>query len=271
MLRIKRLEKKYGRLFALRNFSLFIEEGKIAVIIGPNGAGKSTLFKAVSGLINYTGDIEIAGFNNKSLDAKRLISYSPENPSVYNLLTVREHLIYTSKVYKTDAADEEIDQLLQRYHLRDKQDKMGHELSKGMSQKTALCCAFIAKPKLMILDEPMVGLDPPAIKQLKTHLRELAAGGVTVLISTHMLDMVEDIYDHMVLINQGNLIKEYYKDEASPKLDDVFFEYMEESPAAESQAAESQAEECQAEESQASGNQAEKMLTKKSKGSAANE
>lgn len=226
MLRIRRVNKKYEGLFALRNFSLFVEEGKIAVIIGPNGAGKSTLFKSISGLLNFDGDIEIGGFESKTLEAKRLLSYTPENPAVYGLLTVREHLIYTSKVYKSGATDEEIDQLLQRYHLLDKQDKLGHELSKGMTQKTSLCCAFIAKPRLLILDEPMVGLDPAAIKQLKLHLRELVATGGTVLISTHMLEMVEDLYDHMILINKGSLIKEYYKDDESPKLDDLFFEHM---------------------------------------------
>lgn len=226
MIQITNLTKKYNKTIAVENLSLFIDSSTIAVIIGPNGAGKSTLFKSIVGLLNHDGEILINGFRNRSIEAKKLFSYVSESPNVYPFLTVREHIEYTLKAYKKDLNEEDIERLLKRYDLLDKSDKFGNQLSKGMMQKVNICCAFITKPKILILDEPMVGLDPIAIKRLKEDLLEFSSNGTTVVISTHMLDMVNDIFEHMILLKDGQIVKEYHKKGQTIDLDDMFFEYL---------------------------------------------
>ena len=144
---------------------------------------------------------------------------------MFEALTVREHIEYIRKAYASSITDEEVEALLERFELKDKQDKLGNELSKGMMQKVSICCALEIRPKVILLDEPMVGLDPHAIKELKETVRELRDQGVTVLISTHMLEMVEDLWDVMFVMEKGKIIGSYRKSEAGEKdLDDLFFE-----------------------------------------------
>ena len=165
MLSVNSVTKKYGKTLACNNVGLSVADGEIAVLLGPNGAGKSTIIKCICGLLRFQGEIKIDSFENKSLEAKRLLGYIPEMPAVYDLLTVREHLEFILRSYKmTD--DGYGDSLLERFELWDKKDKLGKELSKGMQQKLSICCALVHKPKVIIFDEPMVGLDPHAIKEL---------------------------------------------------------------------------------------------------------
>lgn len=129
------------------------------------------------------------------------------------------------KAYDSAVTDEEVEALLARFELDDKQDKLGNELSKGMMQKVSICCALAVKPQVILLDEPMVGLDPAAIKTLKETVLRLRDGGVTVLISTHMLEMVEDLWDVMFVMEKGHIVGSYTKKDAEGKdLDELFFE-----------------------------------------------
>ena len=121
-----------------------------------------------------------------------------------------------------------MEEILKRFELDDKKDKLGDELSKGMMQKVSICCALLLKPKVILLDEPMVGLDPKAIKEIKVVIEELKAAGVTVLISTHMLEMVKDVWDYMIVMDKGQIIKTINKEEASDKdIAELFFEATE--------------------------------------------
>ena len=201
----------------------YVGDGQIGILLGPNGAGKSTIIKCITGLLRFTGRIEINGYENTSLEAKRQLGYIPEMPAVYDLLTVEEHLEFIRRAYKVE--DEAYtQQLLERLELEDKKQKLGKELSKGMQQKLSICCALIHKPQVVIFDEPLVGLDPHAIKELKQIFRELKAGGASVLISTHMIDSVEDYWDVANIMMNGRFAATKFNDGSEGQsLEDLFF------------------------------------------------
>lgn len=225
MLEIQELSKSYGKTLAVDKVSFLVPDGQVGILLGPNGAGKSTIIKSIAGLLRYKGRIGIQGISSKELAAKKIFAYVPEIPAMFDALTVREHIEYVRKAYGSSITEDEVEVLLKRFELDDKQEKMGNELSKGMMQKVSVCCAMAIKPKVMLLDEPMVGLDPRAIKELKEVVLELRNSGVTVLISTHMLEMVKDLWDVMFVMEKGKVIGSYNKSEVGEKdLDALFFE-----------------------------------------------
>lgn len=225
MLEIQELSKSYGKHLAVDRVSFFVPDGQVGILLGPNGAGKSTIIKSIAGLLRYQGRIGIQGISSRALEAKKIFGYVPEIPAMFDALTVREHIEYIRKAYDSAITDEEVDALLERFELGDKQDKLGNELSKGMMQKVSICCALAIKPRVMLLDEPMVGLDPQAIKELKKVVLELRDQGVTVLISTHMLEMVEELWDVMFVMDKSHIVGAYRKADVGEKeLDDLFFE-----------------------------------------------
>lgn len=228
MLEVVSLKKKYKKIIAVDDISFTIPDGQIGILLGPNGAGKSTLIKSVAGLLRYDGRIFIDSLPAKSMEAKKIFAYVPEMPSMYESLTVWEHMEFIKRAYDIQIETEEIEAILDRFELLDKKDKLGNELSKGMMQKVSICCALIIKPKSILLDEPMIGLDPHAIKELKKVIIELKEKGTTVLISTHMLDMVSDLWDHMVIINKGKLIGIYDKNSVENEdIESIFFSVTE--------------------------------------------
>lgn len=227
MLSISGVTKKYGKTLANDNISFAVGDGQIGVLLGPNGAGKSTIIKCIAGLLRFTGRIEIGGHENTTPQAKRLLGYIPEMPAVYDLLTVEEHLQFIRRAYRVE--DEAwAAQLLERLELADKKNKLGKELSKGMQQKLSICCALAHRPSVVIFDEPLVGLDPHAIKELKAIFRELKAQGASVLISTHMLDSVEDYWDIANIMMNGRFAATKVNGmEDGRSLEELFFEITE--------------------------------------------
>ena len=225
MLDIQGLSKKYGDYLAVDHVSFTVPTGKIGILLGPNGAGKSTIIKSIAGLLRYEGGIGIQKMEAHSMEAKKIFAYVPELPAMFDALTVREHIEYVRKAYDSNITDQEVEAILTRFELEDKQDKLGNELSKGMMQKVSICCALAVKPEVILLDEPMVGLDPAAIKMLKDVVLKLRDNGATVLISTHMLEMVENLWDVMIVMEQGHIAGSYTKADAQGKeLDELFFE-----------------------------------------------
>lgn len=222
MLKVNAVTKKYGKVLANDNISFDVADGEIAVLIGPNGAGKSTIIKCITGLLRFDGEITVDGENNKSKQAKTLLGYIPEMPAVYDMLTIGEHLQFMLRAYSM-SDDGYGDELLRRFELYDKKDKLGKELSKGMQQKLSICCALVHKPKIVIFDEPMVGLDPHAIKQLKEIFLELKNEGAAVLISTHMLDSVESFWDTAYIMEKGKLKAKKTIDDSDVSLEELFF------------------------------------------------
>ncbi|MDF2686936.1 MAG: putative transporter ATP-binding protein [Clostridia bacterium] len=231
MLNVNNVTKNYGKVLANNNISFTVNPGEIAILLGPNGAGKSTIIKCIAGLLRFTGSVEVCGFNNKSNEAKRILGYIPEMPAVYDLLTVNEHLEFISRAYELENWQPYADELFKRFELDDKKNKFGKELSKGMQQKLSICCALLPKPKVIVFDEPLVGLDPHAIKELKNMFRELKKEGVSLLISTHMIDSVEDYWDVANIMINGSFVaskqnkSEDNSDERS--LEQLFFEITE--------------------------------------------
>lgn len=226
MLTVDSVTKKYGKITANDNISFSISDGEIAVLLGPNGAGKSTIIKCITGLLRFSGEITLDGLENKSLKAKSLIGYVPEMPAVYDMLTVGEHLEFMLRAYKMED-DGTSDKLLQRFELFDKKDKLGKELSKGMQQKLSICCALVHKPRIIIFDEPMVGLDPHAIKQLKDVFLELKESGASVLISTHMIDSVENFWDTAYIMVKGKVAAQKKNGGEGETLEELFFRVTE--------------------------------------------
>ncbi len=229
MLQVENLTKKYTKTLANDDVSFTVDPGEICVLAGPNGAGKSTAIKCVVGLLRFSGRILIGGHGNKTVEAKRLLGYAPEFPALYTLLTVDEHLEFIARAYKLEAGwEERANTLLERFELADKRDKLGKELSKGMQQKVSLCCALLPEPKVLMLDEPLVGLDPHAIKELKAMLLELKASGCSVIISTHMLESVDNLCDSVLIMTSGRIARRILRSEIEEEnLLNLFFEITE--------------------------------------------
>ncbi len=228
MLEIQELTKKYGKYLAVDHVSFTVPTGQVGILLGPNGAGKSTIIKSIAGLLRYQGGVGIERMPAKTLEAKRVFAYVPEIPAMFDALTVREHIEYIRRAYDSAITDEEINQLLVRVELEDKQDKLGRELSKGMMQKVSICCALAIQPKVILLDEPMVGLDPAAIKELKEVVLELKHQGVTVLISTHMLEMVKELWDIMFIMEKGRILGTFNREEEKDAdIEELFFQITE--------------------------------------------
>lgn len=224
MLEVIGITKKYGKTIAANDVSFAVPDGRIGILLGPNGAGKSTVIKSIAGLLKYKGSVRIQGIDSREREAKKCFAYVPELPFMYEALTVREHIEFISRAYGVTPTEEEIAALFDRFELTDKQQKLGNELSKGMMQKVSICCALIIKPKVILLDEPMVGLDPAAIKELKLVIKELKEEGCTVLISTHMLEMVKDLWDVTFVMDQGHVLGTYVKENLQEKdLEELFF------------------------------------------------
>lgn len=230
MLKVDGLTKKFGKTVANDNLSFTVNDGTVAVLLGPNGAGKSTAFKAIIGFLKYDGLVTVNDYVNKSIEAKRYLGYVPELPAFYPNLTVKEHLEFIARAYKLKNYKEYEEELLKRFELYDKKDKFGDELSKGMQQKLSICCALLPKPKVILFDEPMVGLDPHAIKELKKVFIELKNEGAALLISTHIIDSIEDIWDETFIMQSGKIKACVTREElkkTGKTLEDIFFEVTE--------------------------------------------
>lgn len=230
MFQVNHVTKRYGKLLANDDLSFGVGEGQIAILLGPNGAGKSTIIKCIAGLLRFEGEVDIGGYPNKSTEAKRMLGYIPEMPAVYDLLTVDEHLEFIARAYQLENWREYADRLLSRLELGDKKNKLGKELSKGMQQKLSICCALLHRPKIIIFDEPLVGLDPHAIKELKSMFNELKSEGASLLISTHMIDSIENTWDVAHIMVNGKIAATMENRAAGgdeKNLEQLFFEITE--------------------------------------------
>lgn len=230
MLTVSHLTKNYGKNLACNDVSFHIDPGSITVLLGPNGAGKSTLLKSVTGFLRYKGDILINGIHNKTVQAKKIMGYIPEIPSLYPNLTVAEHMEFIARAYKLSDYRTYAEELLDRFELSDKKKKFGDELSKGMQQKLNLCLGLLPRPQLLLMDEPMIGLDPHAIKELKSMIEEMRAAGRTVLVSTHMIDSVDMLWDRTLIMQSSRLAANVTRQELeqdSKTLEELFFSITE--------------------------------------------
>lgn len=230
VLAVSHLTKIYHKTPANNDISFNAEPGQVTILLGPNGAGKSTAIKCIMGLLRYRGEITVCGKPNKTLEAKAALGYVPEVPSLYDLLTVGEHMELMARAYRLTGYEAYAQELLERFELKDKESKLARELSKGMQQKVSICCALLHRPKIVVFDEPLVGLDPHAIKEIKKTFSELRGEGRSVLISTHIIDSVQDIWDKAVILSQGSILRELTREQAEAEgvsLEDAFFRLTE--------------------------------------------
>lgn len=211
-LRIENLTKHYRDVLAVDRISFDVRGGEITGLLGPNGAGKTTILRCVSGIITpSSGDVYISGHSirNDEKAAKRACAFVPEVPNPYEMLTVREHLQFVAMAYdRLDLFDRRSGELIERFDLGDKADSLVATLSKGMKQKLALACAFVHDAKVLLLDEPLIGIDPKGARELKDLMTEARGAGAAVLVSTHMLDTAERLCDRIVILNRGRKVAE---------------------------------------------------------------
>ena len=224
MIEVYHVTKKYGSFKAVDDLSLTAHNGRITILLGPNGAGKSTTIKSIAGLLKFDGKILIDGFPNSSIDAKRRFGYIPETPVLYEQLTIREHIQFISRAYQAEAGEARSQALLERLELADKAKKTARELSKGMSQKLSMVLALLADPDSILIDEPMIGLDPAAIETVLQLLKELRGAGKSILISTHIIDMFESLWDDAYILHHGKIVREVRREDLGDQsLKEIFF------------------------------------------------
>ncbi len=230
MLEVSHVTKKYGRTAACRDVSFHLDPGTVTVLLGPNGAGKSTIMKSIIGFLRYSGTIWVNGLDNRSLEARRILGYVPELPFLYPNLTVSEHMEFLARAYRLQNYSERSEKLLKRFELTGQKRKFGDELSKGMQQKLSLCLGPLPDPQVILLDEPMIGLDPKAIRELKAMIGEMRASGKTLLVSTHIIDTVDMLWDRTVIMQGGTVranISRGELEDAGRSLEELFFEVTE--------------------------------------------
>jgi len=198
--------KSYEETVAVSGVSFEVAEGEVLGLVGPNGAGKTTTLKTLSGVIPPTrGRLTLQGFDveRDQVEVKRRLAYVPDDPQLFPDLTIGQHLAFTAAAYGVDPAEEKAAELLDLFELTPRQKTSARDLSRGQRQKLALCCAYLHDPVALLLDEPMTGLDPQGIRTLKQTIHSRAEQGSAVIISSHLLAMVEDICSHVLILNAG--------------------------------------------------------------------
>lgn len=216
MLSIEHLTKTYGKTIAVDDLTLTTRAGEIHALLGPNGAGKSTTLRCAIGLTHpSSGSIRIDthDISRAPQEAKRHLGFIPDRAWFYPKATGRELLRYVASVRRVSDADQHIDALLTRFRLVDAADARTETYSHGMRQRLAFCVALIGDPRLLVVDEPMVGLDVQGHRDVKRLFREIAASGRTVLLTTHTLAVAEEISDRITLINHGRVVADGTIDE----------------------------------------------------------
>lgn len=210
-IRLENLTKKYGSQIAVDNNNIEVKKGELFGFLGPNGAGKTTTIKMITGLLEPTnGTAEINGVDvwKDPLEAKKVIAYVPDQPSLYPKLTAWDYLEFIGSVFQVprDEFQSRATKLLATFDLTDRADELMESYSHGMKQKAAICGALIHEPDVLFLDEPTVGLDPKSARNLKNLLTELCAKGMTVFMTTHILEIAEEMCDRIGIIAKGEII-----------------------------------------------------------------
>jgi len=198
--------KTYGEHRAVRDLSFEVEAGEILGLVGPNGAGKTTTLRSIAGVLPiHEGRILVAGHDVATEEerAKAELAWVPDDPQPFDALTVDEHMEFMARLYGIEGWRERADALLARFELGEKRDALGGELSRGMRQKLAISCAWLSDPRVVLLDEPLSGLDPRGIRSVRAAIRELADLGVAVILSTHLLELIEALADRLLIMNRG--------------------------------------------------------------------
>lgn len=209
MIRVLDYHKVYPTTVAVAGLTFDVPAGAVLGLVGPNGAGKTTTLRALAGIIRPTkGSLSIAGFDlaTDAIAAKRELAYVPDDPRLFDALTVWEHLEFMAAAYQVADFAPVATALLEQFELTEKRDALAQELSRGMRQKVAICCAYLHDPKALLFDEPLTGLDPYGIRVLKKSIGDRARAGCAVMVSSHLLSLVEDLCTHLLILNKGRAL-----------------------------------------------------------------
>ena len=210
MIELKNVTKKYGKFKAVDNISFSVKEGEIIGLLGPNGAGKSTTMNMMTGFIEQTeGEIIINGFDitKKPKKAKKSIGYMPEGVPLYTDLTVKEFVTYMAEIKQVNRKErkEKVEKIIEKTGLKDVEKKLIRNLSRGYKQRVSMAGALVGEPKILILDEPTVGLDPKQITEIRNMIKEIGKTH-TVILSSHILSEVSQICNKVIIINKGKIV-----------------------------------------------------------------
>ncbi len=234
MISLKQITKSYNGKTAVSGLDIEIPRGQVFAFLGPNGAGKTTTVKMIMGLLKPTvGSVSVCGLDVETQyeEIKKRISYVPDHPYVYDKLTGREFLYFVSKMYNLDKSGERIEHYAEVFETEDYLDSMIESYSHGMKQRIVISAALMRDPEVIVVDEPLVGLDPKGSRTVKDLLREKAREGATVFMSTHMISVAEETADRIGIIHHGRLVADGTPDELSYAkkggLEDVFLNITE--------------------------------------------
>jgi len=229
-LSVERLTRRFGKLVAVDDLTLWAERGSVLGLLGPNGAGKTSTLLCLAGLLRPDSGVISLDGRRLGADRSRYVSLIPETPEVYPMLTVWEHLVFVARSCRlADGWHIRAEQLLERLEIADQRNTLGEALSKGMRQKTLIACTVLAEAPVLLLDEPMIGLDPKGQRELRSILRELREQGTAIVLSTHLLESAEAMCDRVVVMKKGRAvinapIDELRFGEHGRSLEDVFLE-----------------------------------------------
>jgi ABC-2 type transport system ATP-binding protein len=209
VIEVEGLTRYYGDFAAVTDLSFRVEPGEVVGMLGPNGAGKTTTLRSLVGIIRPTrGTIRICGRDlaTDPIGAKQQLAFIPDEPQLFDHLTEREHLQFMARVYNVEGSETRIDELLDELDLRDKVDALPDALSRGMKQKMAIACGLLHDPRALLLDEPLTGLDPGAIRKTKQTILNQARRGAAVILSSHLLTLVEELCTRLIVIDHGKVV-----------------------------------------------------------------
>jgi len=234
MIEITGLVKAFGDVAAVRDLSFSVQRGEVLGLVGPNGAGKTTTLRVTAGIIPPTaGEVRIAGHDivKEPIKAKRELAFFPDEPRLFDYLTVRQHLNFVARLYGVANHEALAQPLLEELEIADRGDRLPGELSRGMKQKLAIACGLLHSPTVMIFDEPLTGLDPLGIRRMKDSILRRARAGAAVILSSHLLHLLEEVCSHVLILKKGERIvydtmarvhAQFSDGDPSASLEDVF-------------------------------------------------
>jgi ABC-2 type transport system ATP-binding protein len=209
MIEVTGLSKLFGNFTAVRDLSFTVRPGEVLGLVGPNGAGKTTTLRMIVGIIPpSTGQVRIADHDllTDPLAAKRALAFFPDEPRLFDYMTVRQHLTFVARIYGITDHEAVAQPLLEELEIADRVESLPGELSRGMKQKLAIACGLLHAPQVMIFDEPLTGLDPLGIRRMKDSILRRARSGAAVVLSSHLLHLLEEVCSHVLILKRGERI-----------------------------------------------------------------
>jgi len=242
MIDVSALTKCYGEFTAVRDLSFVVQPGEVLGLVGPNGAGKTTTLRCLTGIIPPTrGAIRLGGVDLAAdpVAAKRQLAFFPDEPRLFEHLTVWQHLVFTARLYQVADFAARGRDLLEQLALADKRDVLPGELSRGMKQKLTLACGLLHAPRVILFDEPLTGLDPAGIRSMKDTMHRLAREGAALILSSHLLSLLEEVCSHVLILKNGvkiaggslDDVRRRFAEHADASLEEIFFKATDDPPA----------------------------------------